>query len=297
MGGTSDRLKQRARRRAEWIATAATRLEADPTVAAAWLFGSEGRGDADELSDVDLMVALRDAEEGVDATLAKVESRFDEFGDVLAVEERSERALEGGRAFVVTYPAPVEALTVDWFWQPASSAPLGTDARLLVDKVGVSPVDPPVETSSLLPGPVPGRGGTAPRRAARRSERLQERVSWFWATAPMIAKWLARGWTPSAESELQRLAHVVEEAHAFLGRQTAAQADGERPVEPDSVRALARLRSAIVELAGVTDALTEAGIVVPSTDPAYGWLELAEDLEHEKWRPELPKDTGAEGVP
>jgi predicted nucleotidyltransferase len=294
MGGTSDRLKERARRRGEWIEAATSRFEADADVAAAWLFGSEGRGDADELSDVDLIVALADSV--ADKRLAEVESSFADFGDVLRVDEVPERALGDGRAFVVAYPAPVEAITVDWFWVPVSAAPLGSDVRMLCDKVGVAPVDPAVETSALLPGPVPGRGGTAPRRAARRSERLQERVGWFWATAPMLAKWLARGWTPRAESELQRLAHVVEEAHAFLGRQTAAQADGDRPPEAGSVRPLARLRTAIVDLAAVSDALREAGIAVPSTDAAYGWLELAEDLEHEKWRPELPRATDEEGV-
>jgi predicted nucleotidyltransferase len=295
MGGTADRLRERTRRRTEWIARATTQLSDDPDVAAAWLFGSEGRGDADELSDVDLIVAVVD--DRAAARLADVESCFRDFGDVLAVDEPADRAMEGGRAFCVTYASPVEPLTVDWFWQPLSSAPMGSDVRVLVDRVGVRPVDPPVETATLLPGPIPGRGGTAPRRAARRSDRLQERVTWFWHMAPTLAKWLARGWTPTAESELQRLAHVVEEAHAFLGRQTAAQADGDRPPEAGTVRALARLRTAIVDLAALSDALVEAGISVPPTEVAYGWLELAEDLEHEQWRPELPQRRGAEGVP
>ena len=113
MGGTSDRLKERASRRTEWIESAAKRFEADPSVAAAWLFGSEGRGDADELSDVDLIVALVDKDEAALAErLAAVEGDFADLGDVVGVVERPERALPGGRSFVVSYPAPVEPLRV-----------------------------------------------------------------------------------------------------------------------------------------------------------------------------------------
>jgi predicted nucleotidyltransferase len=299
MGGTSDRLRQRARRRADWLVSAAERLAADPDVVAAWVFGSEGRGDADELSDVDLMVAL--ADDAAERRLPTIESTFREFGDVLGVEERPERAVEGGRAFVVTFPAPVEPLVVDWFCQAASIAPLGSDVRMLVDRGVLTSEEPAVPTASLLPGLVPGQGGAAPRRAARRAERLQERVEWFWSMAPVVAKWLARGWSPTAEAELQRMGHVVEEAYAFLGRQSMAQADGDRGSEGGGgtvqVRPLARLRAAIVELAALGSALEEAGLEVPPIDAAYGWLELAEDLEAEGWRPELTKDPGIEGVP
>ena len=42
--------------REAWLAETIVQLEADERVDAAWLFGSLGRGDADELSDVDLFV-------------------------------------------------------------------------------------------------------------------------------------------------------------------------------------------------------------------------------------------------
>ena len=284
MGGTSDRLQERARRRAEWLSTATVRLEQDDRIAAAWVFGSEGRGDADELSDLDVFVAV--AEPGAEEVLPALdESTFADFGEVLDCTDVSARAVEGGRAFLVVYPAPVERLTVEWWFQAAGSVQLGNDARLLVDKVSVPVANPPIATTSMLPGGGPIRaGGPGTRSAARRIDRLQERVTWFWTMAPIVAKWLARGWVDRADAELERMAGVVEEATAFLNRQAP-----ERQGEPGPVRPLSRLRAAMVELALLHDALAEAGLSAPATDVAYGWLELAEDLEAERWVPNSPR--------
>jgi predicted nucleotidyltransferase len=284
MGGTTDRLQERARRRADWLAAATSRFEADADVAAAWVFGSEGRGEADELSDLDLFVAVVD-DRAIDV-LAKIEAQFGEFGDVLAVEEVPDRVAENGRAFVVSYPAPVERLTIEWYFLPAGEVMLGSDVRVLVDKVGLPVADPPLATTSMLPGGGPRRaGGPSGRRAARRADRVQERVTWFWMMVPVIAKWLARGWYDRAEPELARITGLVDEASAFLGRQPTERA------APDhgSVRPLSRLRSAVVELAALEGPLAEMGVSIPPTDVAYGWLELAEDLEAERWKPNSPK--------
>jgi hypothetical protein len=283
MGGTSDRLRQRARRRADWLAAARQQFENDPDVVAAWLFGSEGRGDADELSDLDLFVAISD--KVAEKVLAAVDDgSFADLGAVLSCTDVSEQAPEGGRAFVVTYPAPVEPLTVNWWFQRAGALQLGSDVRVLVDKVGIAVADPPLATTSMLPGGGPIRaGGAAPRRSARRADRLQERISWFWTMAPITAKWLARGWLDRADPELERMSGVVDEATAFLNRRPA-----ERQAETGPVRPLSRLRSVMVELALLAEPLTEAGLAMPPTDAAYGWLELAEDLEAERWVPNSP---------
>lgn len=283
MGGTSDRLRQRARRRADWLADAAVRFEQDADVAAAWAFGSEGRGEADELSDVDLFVAVVD--DVADKVLAGIDEEwFRAFGAVLTIDDISESAPEGGRAFVVTYPSPVERLTVTCWFQAASTVQLGNDVRVLVDKVGLAVADPPLATTSMLPGGGPVRaGGVAPRRSARRVDRLQERITWFWTMAPVAAKWLARGWVDRADPEVERMSGVVDEATAFLNRQPM-----ERQAEPGPVRPLSRLRAAMVELSMLCDALVEAGVTMPSTDVAFGWLELAEDLEAERWVPNSP---------
>jgi hypothetical protein len=80
------------------------------------------------------------------------------------------------------------------------------------------------------------------------------------------------------------MAGVVEEATAFLNRQTS-----ETQAEPGPVRPLSRLRAVMVDLAMLSEPLAAAGMHVPPTDVAYGWLELAEDLEAERWTPNSPK--------
>jgi hypothetical protein len=286
MGGTSDRLRQRAQRRADWIASATQQFENHPDVEAAWLFGSEGRGDADELSDLDLFVAVPD--DVAEKVLGDLDGAFFAlFGPVLSCGDVSDQAHDGGRAIVVTYPAPVEPLTVHWWFQPAGGLQLGSDVRVLVDKVGIPVADPPLATTSMLPGGGPvrtgGASGGGTRRPSRRADRLQERVSWFWTMAPIVAMWLARGWLDRADTELERMAGVVDEATAFLNLPP-----GERQAETGPVRPLSRLRSAMVDLALLSEGLAGAGVEVPPTDVAYGWLELAEDLEAERWVPNSP---------
>lgn len=287
MGGTSDRLAQRAQRRSEWLSSAAPRLEADPAVAVAWVFGSEGRGDADELSDLSLLVAVADVE-GVLPALG--EAWFAGFGEVRSFVEATDRAPEGGRCFVVAYPAPVEPVRVEWWFRGADGLQQASDAGVLVDRVGLVMADPPLATTSMLPSAGAARSGGAgagaARRPTRRADRLQERVNWFWTAAPTVAKWLARGWVDRADPDLERMAGVVDEAAAFLNRQPS-----ERYAEPGPVRPLARLRASMVELSMLSAPLTEAGLTVPSTDRAYGWLELAEDLEAERWVPNSTKET------
>ena len=80
------------------VVRATVRFEGDGRIAAAWVFGSEGRGTADELSDLDLFVAVADGvAEKVLASLDR--STFAEFGEVVTFADVSELAPEvGGRS-------------------------------------------------------------------------------------------------------------------------------------------------------------------------------------------------------
>ena len=54
------RLDRHAAERAAWLAAVTPLLDGDPRITAAWLFGSLGRGDSDELSDIDLFIIVED---------------------------------------------------------------------------------------------------------------------------------------------------------------------------------------------------------------------------------------------
>ena len=54
------RLDRHAAERAAWLAAVTPLLDSDPRITAAWLFGSLGRGDSHELSDLDLFIIVAD---------------------------------------------------------------------------------------------------------------------------------------------------------------------------------------------------------------------------------------------
>jgi hypothetical protein len=118
-------------------------------VAAAWLFGSLARGDADELSDVDVFVALlhdRSADE-----LDRVDVWLRELGERCRWREDPYNAPDGGRYLEAVYPADPIPLVVDSYWQPVSASRRASDTRLLFDKVGVRRAAPGLTTYALIP--------------------------------------------------------------------------------------------------------------------------------------------------
>ena len=60
MADPEERLRRRVVERDELLKRALKMLESDSRVATAWLFGSLGRGNGDDLSDIDLFVVVKD---------------------------------------------------------------------------------------------------------------------------------------------------------------------------------------------------------------------------------------------
>src|SRR5829696_2689027 len=77
-------------------------LEADDRVAAAWLFGSRGRGDADALSDIDLVVVAHDAH--LEALKEERRELVARLGAPLLIQDLPRNAPPGGAYLLVLYP-------------------------------------------------------------------------------------------------------------------------------------------------------------------------------------------------
>lgn len=145
-------------------------LRADPRVVAAWLEGSFAAGTADDWSDLDLYVVVRDED-----FAQVVEHRMDLYR--LAGEPALEMQLirQGPSFFVILlYPGGVE---IDWSLLALKDARRPASARLLFDEVGV-----PVEPAAPLP----------PDGVATRASRW---VEFFWAMAAIGVKNAGRGHT------------------------------------------------------------------------------------------------------
>jgi predicted nucleotidyltransferase len=259
-------LAARARRRDAWLADAARRLRTDERVAAAWLFGSLGRGDADDLSDVDLFVAL----DHVSADdLDRVDEWLGKLGELSRWREDPYNAPDGGRYLEAVYPADPAPLVVDSYWQPVSASVLGADTRVLFDNVGLRRAAPGVTTYELIPAVRDGLLFAAPDDPAAR---LRARVEAFWSDVAIAAKHHAR-----------RLGSVQDEAAALWSVIAETAADIGVPV--DLRRRAEGLRALLGEMDRVVAAAGFEVIGPAGRADAYAWLGLCEALRRDGWTP------------
>ena len=228
---------------------------------AAWLWGSGGVGTADALSDFDLFVVLSEA-----SSIDDVDVRFDDFGEVLWAREVPYNAPEAGRYYTVGYPGPLQPIAVDWYWQPASHAVIGSDTRVLVEKSPMVRSDAP--TFSLFPNvrdEVPYQHPEDPR------ERLESLLMWFWSMFGPLSKWAARGQQDRVAEQLPMLDGVLAIAEDHLSVHHH-QLDTSNP--------LAAWRAVAEQMTALDSRLLDSGVAVPEAERSHGLaaLALAESL-------------------
>jgi predicted nucleotidyltransferase len=116
-----------------WLRRAIERLEADPAVSAAGFVGSLGRGDADDWSDVDLLIVVPDdqVEHYADATQLPGSEQV-----AWSVDARH-NAPRGAGAVGVRYVIDGLPLHVDWHVYPRSQAAWFADAKVIFDAHGL----------------------------------------------------------------------------------------------------------------------------------------------------------------
>ena len=190
-------------------------VEQDDRVCAAWLFGSLGRGDADEWSDIDLFVVIHEAqfEEIVAARYAYM-ARLDE--PVLILEAPQNRP-PGGVYNMALYPGEFGPHQVDWYWVRQSAAQMPTEIALWFDRVGLPRLDAPTHFSYA---PVPERS---------QAEIASQAVNMFWAMLLITAKYLARepeeemGLLPGVEKAYQQVAAFTTSTIALSPHEPAPQ--------------------------------------------------------------------------
>jgi len=160
-----------------------TSLKQDPRFVAAWLTGSFGRGDFDEVSDLDLTVVvsrshavqLCDWPETI--TTRPPNERLDlfgQFGDIDFAYENNRNAPAGGTATNVMY-SPL-GLRVDWVLVPKETAQRPENVRLLFSNI---------ELPSVLKPEVDSQ--------EERVKEAAKSAGFFWLMATTVAKYLIRG--------------------------------------------------------------------------------------------------------
>lgn len=193
------RLRRFERERDSLVERVQRVLTADPRLVATWLFGSLGRGDADELSDIDLFVVTTD--EDHDELVTNRSAFMAQLGEPLLILEAPQNWPPGGVYNMALYPGEDGPHQVDWYWVRRSAAAIPSETKVLFDHAGLPRLATPARFTYQ---PVP------PRPPA---EVATQEVNMFWAMLLITAKYIARSpWNevlaPPLES-LRKVAHFA----------------------------------------------------------------------------------------
>ncbi len=241
-------------------------VNADQRVVAAWLFGSFGRGTADEWSDLDLHLVI--ADEHAEALKAARREYVARVAAPLLIQEMPQNAPPRGAYLLVMYPGEAGPHMVDWYWQPQSAALIPPDSRLILDRVGIPP-------APLL----------APLTAQQHIEAVEQDVIFFWMMINVIAKKIIRK-QPWVVLNLMDMIHrTLEAVRWHVGaradhpdyRETAQHANLP-PVYP--LEQLALLRHMANDMKALMPKATALGAALPLAvvPPTYTFLDTVEAL-------------------
>ena len=194
----SEALKTRRQEREALLERIVTRIREDKRIVAAWLTGSLGREQGDDLSDIDLWIAVSDnysrfVVSGRREFVQRVEAP-------LLIKEAPQNAPQDGGYLLTLYSGACGPHQVDWYWQPQGKAVLPIEAKVLFDLVGI-----PQEAAAEI-------------SAAERASMVTDRVAFFWAMSAIAAKKVARKQLWVALSIIAMVQNTLTEVRQYLGR-------------------------------------------------------------------------------
>ena len=238
-------------------------LREDERVEAAWLFGSLGRGTADDLSDIDLFVVV--ADEHLPAVIEQ-KAAFAASPDVpLLTLEAPQNAPPGGAYTAALYDGIYGPHAIDWYWQARSIAQIPTETRLLFDRAGLPRLDTPTRFDYQ---PVPRQ---TPEEA------VSQAVNACWYGILIAGKYVARspfeehmgllGWVNGSRGHIQN----------FLGLAAVTDADTPHPTPQEKSAVLRRLCAEMEALMPQVEA--KGGRVCYEVAPSiYRYLDMIEAI-------------------
>jgi len=226
------------------------RLRDDERVAAVWLSGSFGRTTADDWSDLDLHVAVRD--ESFAAWLEEREALLAGVGELLMVLPGP--ASERGEYQGVMFAGPV---LLDLAVHPVSMAIRDTETLLLFERFTI-----PLREIGDLPDD------------ARRSQ-LRNQVDFFWAMTPIAVKHAGRGNMHRAVMQIDLLGMTFVRIWRLLYEPERRDAGGLHWLQPERDAALIRRLPHLGEaidfvgvLAAIGRMMDEMRVLNPSLEAA-----------------------------
>ena len=260
-------------RREAFLAKITLGLSGDKRFLAAWLTGSFGRNDADEISDLDLQVVV--AEPYSKLLCARQEmvsyktseerlALFSTFGKPALIHENNHNAPENGTFTFVLYSG--SAFMVDWVLIPQEKAERSHQSILLFDKANI-PVSPPPLPEEL--------------QASKKT--VAEIWAFFWMMTAITIKYAIRGDLVFVQSLLEQLHGLIRETERRIERlsweqmYTRGSISKLKPTRAMQMAALRQLIKKMQELQPKIREFTEVELVDPSAE-----IELLLSLEDKK---------------
>lgn len=196
---TQNGLQVRRAERAHLLQKALTLLEQDQRVRAAWLFGSMGRGTHDDLSDIDLRIVV------ADRYIREVSASRDlwaaSVGDPLLLLEAPQNAPPGGAYLLAMYPGQMGPQYLDLSWQPQSGMKIPREVHVLLNRMTSDEIVPSQEY----------------KQASPKHETAETQLAFFWAMAPITAKYIARADSENARRMLEMLEGTLDKIAYLSG--------------------------------------------------------------------------------
>lgn len=231
-------LREHREDRDDLLASLTASLRDDARVRAVWLWGSFGRGEADDLSDLDPWIVVSDAFVGEMGASLRLYAR--RTGNFITGGEAPHNAPPEGGFFSSLHAGRHGLLHVDCYWQAQSAVSAVPERAVLFDRL-----DEPMTAAVPIPD--------APDASllTEQEERIIDGIGFSWLMLSIAAKHLARH--PESDMSLMMYPRPgLEDAALLLGLEGyLGLSDWTLPQSPaDKVE---RLR----HLAGKTARLTE----------------------------------------
>jgi predicted nucleotidyltransferase len=222
-------------------------LEDDGRIAAAWIFGPVGRGDEDDLSDLDIRVIVRD--EHIDALCAERQAYASQVGDAVLFQEAPQNRPPGGAFLLTLYEGQFGPQEVDWTWQPLTGAYLWPQTRILLNRAGLTQV-----------GEWPW--GYQPVPEVSPLERLMSSVNSFWGMLLVVAKYAARSPYEEWMGLLWMAVEPLRDVSEYLGLASKYTMES-LPAHGQPSEKLSLLRDIADQMTGLMPAVEARGGQIP----------------------------------
>ncbi|MCA9928671.1 MAG: nucleotidyltransferase domain-containing protein [Anaerolineales bacterium] len=236
-------------------------LQSDSRIVAAWLFGSLGRNDADELSDVDIWVIV------ADPYLQEIVEQRRQFvskvNEPIFFVETPQNAPQDGGYLMAYYDGPTGPHQVDWYWQPQSSTYIPPETVVLFDRIGLPRRDRPIEFPEREP-------------VKEIVENPLHFISFFWAMLLITAKYVVRKPQSKEMTLLPYVLHPFHKTQRLVGQKPTAY------LAPQTTRQekLSILRRLADEMCGLMPQVAARGFAVPdaASTAVYKFLDLVDEV-------------------